>query len=166
MDIPESYKNTTCCINCRKLDVVYAQNAPNDYVTRNCRECNKHVYIYNEMPIRNSKSVVQQLVVSVAVIIGILRNEEPDIIFFASAIVIIFFFWLYSHESDKIKSIESIMKEHLEKDFIVSNKNVIEEENNEEAAFEAWKSEYLAKDLARKYLSDKDIMETYLNQKA
>ena len=46
MEIPESYKNTTCCINCRKLDVAYNLKNTNNRNSRYCQKCNKHVYVY------------------------------------------------------------------------------------------------------------------------
>ena len=103
------------------------------------------------------------IVIGVIPILGMMWNEEPETIF--SYAVVIFLFSFFRHEKDKINAIEIIMKEHLEKDFIVSNKNVIEDEVNEEMTFEDWKTEYFSKDPARKYMGEKEIMEVYLKQK-
>ena len=165
MEIPESYKNTTCCINCRKLDVAYNLKNTNNRNSRYCKKCNKHIYVYNDMPIANPRKFILYIVIGVIPILGMMWNEEPETIFSYAVVIFLFFGWLFRHEKDKINAIEIIMKEHLEKDFIVSNKNVIEDEVNEEMTFEDWKTEYFSKDPARKYMGEKEIMEVYLKQK-
>ena len=117
------------------------------------------------MPIANPGKFIKCIVIGLIPILGILWNKEPETIFSYAVVIFLFFGWLFRHEKDKINAIETIMKEHLEKDFIVSNRNVVEDEVNEEMTFEDWKTEYFSKDPARKYISEKEIMEVYLKQK-
>ena len=58
MKFPEEYKNTVCCIKCRKLGIEYT--GKNHF--RYCKECNSHVYIYNEIPIQKDPESAKKLV--------------------------------------------------------------------------------------------------------
>ena len=165
MNLPEKYKNTVCCVKCRKLGVEYTGKTNFRY----CKTCKSHVYIYNEIPVQKNPKSVKMLSVSAAVFVFFFltsQNSPPSVTFFTTVATALFFLWVFKIEKNRIRKIETIMKEHLENNFILSkeNENIVEKENKESIDFESWKTEYLAGDPVRKFFSDEQIAETFTKQ--
>ena len=165
MKFPEEYKNTVCCIKCRKLGIEYT--GKNHF--RYCKECNSHVYIYNEIPIQKDPESAKKLflgAVIVTLIFLLSQGISTSVTFFTTIFVAFFFICAFKIEKNRIRKIENIMKEHLENNFTVPKKdeNIVEKEINESIDFERWKVEYLAGDPVRKFFNDEQIAETFAKQ--
>ena len=165
MNFPENYKNTVCCIKCRKLGIEYY----NKKGFRYCKTCKSHVYIYNEIPVqKDPKGAKAYLACGVAVVFVMLAFEKssPAALLFVPLAAGLFFAWTFKIEKNKIMKIETIMKEHLQNNFVLSkeDENIVEKEFNKWSDFENWKSDYLAGDPVRKFFSDEQIYETFEKQ--
>ncbi len=162
---PEEYKNTVCCIKCRKLGIEYT--GKNQF--RYCKECNSHVYIYSEIPIQKDPKSAKKLCIGVVIftlIFLLSQGTSSSVTFFTTMIVGFLFICMFKIEKNRIRKIENIMKEHLENNFILQkeDENIVEKEINESIDFEHWKAEYLAGDPVRKFFSDEQIAETFAKQ--
>ena len=165
MNFPEKYKNTVCCIKCRKLGVEYTGKTKFRY----CKTCKSHVYIYNEIPVqKDPKSAKTLFSITVIFVFFFLasQNSPPSVTFFMTIATGLLFTWAFKNEKKRIRKIEAIMKEHLENNFILSeeDENIVDKEIKESIDFENWKSEYLKGDPVRKFFSDEQIAETFANQ--
>ena len=89
MKFPEEYKNTVCCIKCRKLGIEYT--GKNKF--RYCKECNSHVYIYNEIPIQKDPESAKKLclgAVIVTLIFLLSQGISTSVTFFTTIFVAFF----------------------------------------------------------------------------
>ena len=165
MNFPEKYKNTVCCIKCRKLGGQYYSSGGFNY----CNSCKSHVYVYNELPVQKDPQYAKMLCTMTVVFTFFflsLQNTPFSVTFFMTSAVGLLFTFLIKNEKKRIKKIEAIMKEHLENNLILSNDNedIEEKEINKSIDFENWKSEYLKGDPVRKFFSDEQIAQTFVKQ--
>ena len=85
---------------------------------RYCKECNSHVYIYNEIPIQKDPESAKKLclgTVIVTLIFLLSQGISTSVTFFTTIFVAFFFICAFKIEKNRIRKIENIMKEHPRK---------------------------------------------------
>ena len=117
MKFPEEYKNTVCCIKCRKLGIEYTGKINSGTV--------KNVTVMFIFTMKSQFKRIPNLQklclgsVIVTLIFLLSQGISASVTFFTTIFVAFFFICAFKIEKNRIRKIENIMKEHLENNFTV-----------------------------------------------
>ena len=112
MKIPERLKILPCCLKCRQVGVGYKKDGD----LRKCMQCNGYVYMYKDFKIAKDPEGSKRLMILTTVGIfffALMQGESAEFTVWAVFLAGLTFLFVYNHEKNKIKGVESLLLDYM-----------------------------------------------------